>query len=171
LLRKYLVILSVLPILLSACLKNDDPCHYFSLEKNVIYRQAWNVDSFTVYIYDSTSSTGYVPDTVYTNDGTFKFLPVSQTSCIDSGNILFAPPQGANTTLQYTIQAPGPNDYEGLVIQSPTSIDNFVGGDTSSYAYNLDGTKLYLTNAYFNGYGVCCSSYHPRIWSFVLSKN
>ena len=165
--KKYIVILSVLTILLSGCLQNDDSCHYFSLVKNVMYSQTWKVDSFTVYVYDSASASGYRIDTTYINDGNLKFIPISQSSCIDSGNVLFAPPQGTTITLQYTMEAPGPYSY-GLIIQSPTSIDNLQGGDTNNLSYNIVGSKLYLINT---NPVVCCGSNFQRIWDFVLSKN
>jgi hypothetical protein len=160
----------IIPLLcFQSCLDEVHQCIYTeAFTKNVLTQGEWNVDSIRFIVRDTLS--GFATDTVFLNDGTFKFEAIETDSCTGHGNVLYQRRSGVLVHMRYDIVAP----YfpKGSFVRF--SCDSFLDGYPKPY--NHAGQSTYPNNnfrTYDNYYSKYFNTYQPglyRNWKFYLTK-
>lgn len=169
--KRAIVVYSLTAILLltiSSCLESDLPCREFAKTHEQIASTAWQVDTFRMYVNDSTN--GIFLDTVFVNDGEWRFIMNANDWCSYKGLMVFERKNGEDLVFNYTLGSDGNgllSEIDLLLADTTLHPDGYYTPYSQNTCAAIWGGRLLIpfqTKPWCNGnYG------KTRFWSFVLS--
>lgn len=157
-------------LLLSSCIEEDHSCDYMDVQHRWLYSQAWQVDTFHLYVHDSISN--YHFDTTYTAAGDWNFVPGSNEACALSGKILFKQGGGSTILIPYQLTWIIQPNQMALNLTFPDSLDGYSPPPSQPFCIQYYGNSVVIASGYQKqGYCAAGDVEGPVVhaWRFVLS--
>ena len=129
-------IAAVICVMLTGCISNESPCHFFQLYQKEMYNNKWNVDSLHMYWFNTNTQLGL--DTMCYNYGSLKFVSDDPYSCTDNGNLVITG-GGHNAQIGYStgVITVIPAQDEGYVIMNQICLQTAAPIDGYNTPYSL----------------------------------